>query len=211
MRHKFFALEQSGGLHLVLQPPPALEEGNEKRVHITRTSVQALAGLCMRLELLAAKCGDEWKEEDETRYLQAPDGEWAVEGVEEDDRHGLVKALEGIVARIENAISILYLTKSPFSRVLRSLGAAIETDPNHILRALQLYAEQLEQRKARKAQERERRDGERGERDRDGRSSRPGSGSKRDSRRERDKERDRERDRDRDKSRSRKEGKNREG
>lgn len=91
---------------------------------------------------------------------------------------GLV--LNQLFAFYKNAVSILYLTDSTFSRVLRTLGQAIETDPNHILRALQLYAEHVEEKKARKAARKveKQREKERLERDvREREMMRGGSGS----------------------------------
>ncbi|TPX70597.1 hypothetical protein SpCBS45565_g01654 [Spizellomyces sp. 'palustris'] len=158
MRHRFFALEQSGGLSLMPQPQRKPDEPPREIVYkLDHNTLRTLAGICLRLEYLAARCSDEWKE-DESNSITPPEdteGDWAVEGVEEGDREGLIKILEGVVARIENAVSILYLTRSRFSRVLQSLGAAIETDPNHLLRALQLYAEELEERKRRRAKQKE--------------------------------------------------------
>ncbi|KAI9020827.1 hypothetical protein CLU79DRAFT_755752 [Phycomyces nitens] len=54
----------------------------------------------------------------------------------------LVILLENYVSRVENAVSSLYLQKvGHFATVLEKLGDAIELDPTHILRALQMYAE----------------------------------------------------------------------
>ncbi|KAJ3169354.1 cysteinyl-tRNA synthetase [Irineochytrium annulatum] len=71
--------------------------------------------------------------------------------VDETDQEGLLALTNEMVTRIENAISILYMTKpSPFSKVLKSLGEAMEDDPGHVLQALQMYAQQLaEKRKPR--------------------------------------------------------------
>ncbi|KAI9473701.1 MAG: hypothetical protein EXX96DRAFT_621335 [Benjaminiella poitrasii] len=50
--------------------------------------------------------------------------------------------MENFVTRIENSASALYLKKlGNFTGVLEKLGEAIELDPSHILRALQIYAE----------------------------------------------------------------------
>ncbi|KAG0190477.1 cysteinyl-tRNA synthetase [Apophysomyces sp. BC1034] len=54
----------------------------------------------------------------------------------------LALLMENFVARIENAASALYLQKvGHFANVLEKLGDAIELDPMHILRALQMYSE----------------------------------------------------------------------
>ncbi|KAI7898152.1 uncharacterized protein BX663DRAFT_582519 [Cokeromyces recurvatus] len=54
----------------------------------------------------------------------------------------LFTLMENFVTRIENAASALYLKKlGNFTSVLEKLGEAIELDPSHILRALQIYAE----------------------------------------------------------------------
>ncbi|KAF7727155.1 cysteinyl-tRNA synthetase [Apophysomyces ossiformis] len=54
----------------------------------------------------------------------------------------LALLMENFVARVENAASALYLQKvGHFANVLEKLGDAIELDPMHILRALQMYSE----------------------------------------------------------------------
>ncbi|KAI9354943.1 phosphatase 2C-domain-containing protein [Pilaira anomala] len=54
----------------------------------------------------------------------------------------LLMLIENFVTRIENAASSLYLQKlGNFAGVLEKLGEAIELDPSHILRALQIYSE----------------------------------------------------------------------
>ncbi|KAL9554394.1 hypothetical protein MBANPS3_002839 [Mucor bainieri] len=54
----------------------------------------------------------------------------------------LMMLMENFVTRIENAASSLYLKKmGNFAGVLEKLGEAIELDPMHILRALQIYSE----------------------------------------------------------------------
>ncbi|KAI8644570.1 hypothetical protein BD408DRAFT_412911 [Parasitella parasitica] len=54
----------------------------------------------------------------------------------------LVMLMENFVTRIENAASSLYLKKmGNFAGVLEKLGEAVELDPMHILRALQIYSE----------------------------------------------------------------------
>ncbi|KAI9255443.1 hypothetical protein EDC94DRAFT_696535 [Helicostylum pulchrum] len=54
----------------------------------------------------------------------------------------LLMLIENFVTRIENAASSLYLQKmGNFAGVLEKLGEAIELDPTHILRALQIYSE----------------------------------------------------------------------
>ncbi|KAG2194526.1 hypothetical protein INT47_005730 [Mucor saturninus] len=54
----------------------------------------------------------------------------------------LLMLIENFVTRIENAASSLYLQKmGNFAGVLEKLGEAIELDPMHILRALQMYSE----------------------------------------------------------------------
>ncbi|KAI9284096.1 hypothetical protein BC943DRAFT_338368 [Umbelopsis sp. AD052] len=54
----------------------------------------------------------------------------------------ILHLVENLVTRIENAASMMYLQKmGRFTRVLEKLGEAIEVDPSHILRALQMYAD----------------------------------------------------------------------
>ncbi|CDH49474.1 adenylate cyclase [Lichtheimia corymbifera JMRC:FSU:9682] len=54
----------------------------------------------------------------------------------------LVTLMENFVARLENAVSALYLQKvGHFANVLEKLGEAIDLDSMHILRALQMYSE----------------------------------------------------------------------
>ncbi|CEP07634.1 hypothetical protein [Parasitella parasitica] len=54
----------------------------------------------------------------------------------------LMMLMENFVTRIENAASSLYLKKmGNFAGVLEKLGEAVELDPTHILRALQIYSE----------------------------------------------------------------------
>jgi len=54
----------------------------------------------------------------------------------------ILHLVENLVTRIENAASMLYLQKmGRFTKVLEKLGEAIEIDPSHILRALQMYAD----------------------------------------------------------------------
>ncbi|KAI8822208.1 uncharacterized protein EV422DRAFT_566644 [Fimicolochytrium jonesii] len=154
-RHRFYSLEQSGGLNLMTQAQRKSDDAiGGSLLEIDRATVQSLGALCLRLEYLASQCGDGWQ--DSSSSLDAApeslDGEWAVEGIDEGDRPALIKALEHIVTRIENAISIVHLTDSAFSRAIQSLGAAIDTDPSHVLRAIQLYADKLEERKQRKAE-----------------------------------------------------------
>ncbi|KAI9094371.1 hypothetical protein DFS34DRAFT_582946, partial [Phlyctochytrium arcticum] len=212
MRHRFFALEQSGGLDLNAQPQRKADEelSQEKLIKVDKALVQSLASICLRLEWLAARCSESWRDDDGSSSrgdgdysssssfpatpLEDNEGEWAVEGIEDSDRAGLIRSMEGI-----NAASILYLTRSPFSRVLQSLGAAIETDPNHLLRALQLYAEELDERKRRKSLQREHR---REEKERAAAARRERRERDRDRDKDKDRERDRDRDRDKDRDRS---------
>ncbi|KAF7721491.1 cysteinyl-tRNA synthetase [Apophysomyces ossiformis] len=54
----------------------------------------------------------------------------------------LMVLMENFVSRVENAVSTLYLRKvGRFAKVLDKLGDAIELDPMHILRALQIYSD----------------------------------------------------------------------
>lgn len=54
----------------------------------------------------------------------------------------LVILMENSVSRVENTASSLYLQKvGRFASVLEQLGDAVELDPMHILRALQMYSE----------------------------------------------------------------------
>ncbi|CAO3597686.1 unnamed protein product [Absidia cylindrospora] len=62
--------------------------------------------------------------------------------MEEASDEELVILMENSVARVENAASSLYLQKvGRFASVLEKLGDAVELDPVHILRALQMYSE----------------------------------------------------------------------
>ncbi|KAI8376909.1 hypothetical protein BD560DRAFT_367244 [Blakeslea trispora] len=73
-----------------------------------------------------------------TKYSQ--DFNRRVQEVASDDE--LLMLMETFVTRIENATSTIYLQKmGQFSGVLEKLGEAIELDPMHILRALQIYSE----------------------------------------------------------------------
>ncbi|KAM3583517.1 cysteinyl-tRNA synthetase [Umbelopsis sp. WA50703] len=54
----------------------------------------------------------------------------------------ILHLVENLVTRVENAASMMYLQKmGRFTSVLEKLGEAIEVDPSHILRALQMYAD----------------------------------------------------------------------
>ncbi|CAO3651275.1 unnamed protein product [Cunninghamella echinulata] len=54
----------------------------------------------------------------------------------------LIHLMDNFVTRVENAVSSLYLQKlGRFTPVLEQLGKALELDPNHILKALQMYTE----------------------------------------------------------------------
>ncbi|CAG8562928.1 1269_t:CDS:10 [Gigaspora margarita] len=60
------------------------------------------------------------------------------------DDEELMKIMESLITRIENAISTLYLNKfGKFTRVLEELGDALALDPDHIVRALQMYAQDV--------------------------------------------------------------------
>ncbi|KAJ3160321.1 cysteinyl-tRNA synthetase [Geranomyces michiganensis] len=185
-RHRFFALEQSGGLHLITQAHSPSAAGSPqdsasasasaaqsasasataappsppKLVYIDRHMVKQMASLCVRLEWFASRNSEEWRSSSSSLPPALTSGE-----DEDDDEYGeeepetresrakLIRQMEALVPRIESAISILHLETTPFSRALQSLGAAIETDPNHILRAITMYAEKLDERQQRKRQE----------------------------------------------------------
>ncbi|KAG2200534.1 hypothetical protein INT47_012320, partial [Mucor saturninus] len=54
----------------------------------------------------------------------------------------LIIMMENCVARVENAVSSLYLQKmGSFASVLEKLGNAVDMDPMHIIKALQMFAE----------------------------------------------------------------------
>ncbi|KAI9252732.1 hypothetical protein EDC94DRAFT_662874 [Helicostylum pulchrum] len=54
----------------------------------------------------------------------------------------LIIMMENCVARVENAVSSLYLQKmGSFATVLEKLGDAVDMDPMHIIKALQMFAE----------------------------------------------------------------------
>ncbi|CAG8656638.1 16381_t:CDS:2, partial [Cetraspora pellucida] len=58
------------------------------------------------------------------------------------DDEVLMRIMESLITRIENAISTLYLKKvGRFARVLEELGDALALDPDHIVHALQMYAQ----------------------------------------------------------------------
>ncbi|ORY89895.1 hypothetical protein BCR43DRAFT_528239 [Syncephalastrum racemosum] len=110
---------------------------------VTRTIdpnlVVALSRLAVRLECLTTNVG---------QAKQMEPGHTVMEELLE--RHilheaadaDLVGLMENFVARVENAVSSLYLKKmGHFANVLERLGDAIELDPDHILRALQMYSE----------------------------------------------------------------------
>lgn len=62
--------------------------------------------------------------------------------MEEASDEELLILMENCVARVENAANSLYLQKvGRFASVLEKLGEAVELDPMHILRALQMYSE----------------------------------------------------------------------
>ncbi|CAO3650420.1 unnamed protein product [Cunninghamella blakesleeana] len=62
--------------------------------------------------------------------------------MEEASDEELLVLMENCVARVENAANSLYLQKvGRFASVLEKLGEAVELDPMHILRALQMYSE----------------------------------------------------------------------
>ncbi|KAJ3174163.1 cysteinyl-tRNA synthetase [Geranomyces variabilis] len=186
-RHRFFALEQSGGLNLITQPQSPSAAGSPqdstspsaasatalasataaaaapsppKLVHIDRHMVKQMASLCVRLEWFASRNSEEWRSSSSslppalTSGEEDDEDEYADEEPEtRESRAKLIRQMESLVPRIESAISILHLETTPFSRALQSLGAAIETDPNHILRAITMYAEKLDERQQRKRQE----------------------------------------------------------
>ncbi|KAJ3318434.1 cysteinyl-tRNA synthetase [Blyttiomyces sp. JEL0837] len=186
---------------------------------IAKSEVERLASLCHRLEILAARSGDEWQEKlgtggmwqnlesqspasprphslpsssgfnrnsglmaaitgvasesanllsipasrtsllPSSKWLANPasqeEDEWGLSDVLENDNDQLMAILTDIAPRIEKAISIIYLTKpSPFTKVLRSLGEALDDDPNEVMLALQLYAQQLAERRERRLRDR---------------------------------------------------------
>ncbi|CAO3652906.1 unnamed protein product [Cunninghamella echinulata] len=62
--------------------------------------------------------------------------------MEEASDEELLILMENCVTRVENAANSLYLQKvGRFASVLEKLGEAVELDPMHILRALQMYSE----------------------------------------------------------------------
>ncbi|KAI8972677.1 hypothetical protein BDB01DRAFT_809559 [Pilobolus umbonatus] len=67
---------------------------------------------------------------------------------EEASDEELLIMMENCVARVENAASSLYLHRiNHFAGVLEKLGEAIEADPTHIMKALQMFAEATAMRK----------------------------------------------------------------
>ncbi|KAI8853895.1 hypothetical protein BC829DRAFT_439676 [Chytridium lagenaria] len=154
---------------------------------LDKSQIESLTNICLRLELLAAKSGDEWQGRKLTvDSTTTPPSSHSHHGltintsstmvrnasgllspargagpsqttgkvgvmdhpVERADNESSLAILSDLSTRIEIAVSVLYMTRSsPFSKVLRSLGEAMDDDPNQVIQALQMYTQQLSERK----------------------------------------------------------------
>ncbi|RUS20664.1 hypothetical protein BC937DRAFT_94676 [Endogone sp. FLAS-F59071] len=105
--------------------------------------IRALGYMCLRLEQVVSICtnpqiivGNRMSISD---YMDDP---LMLPVDEHADDLELLKIMEHFITRIENAANTLYLKKvGHFAKVLEQLGEAIEVDPMHIVRALQMYAQ----------------------------------------------------------------------
>ncbi|KAJ3104308.1 cysteinyl-tRNA synthetase [Phlyctochytrium planicorne] len=85
-----------------------------------------------------------------SHWLKAGKGQTPPEqtNTEKPEPESPIAILSDLSTRIEIAVSILYMTRSsPFSKVLRSLGEAMDDDPNQVIQALQMYTQSLSDRK----------------------------------------------------------------
>ncbi|KAJ3217007.1 cysteinyl-tRNA synthetase [Dinochytrium kinnereticum] len=236
LRQKYLTLSQNGS-PAALQPPrkPSVYAvPTDSAVQIDRSILENLLSICIRLETLAAKSGDEWQgkkpindqvatassfshpshgihsthpvlsintsagigrsgssgllspasvltpsrmqfagaigashigqipgvgsalaSNSPNRRSFLPSSHWLKAGKIGVDHSGLpldqestLAILSDLSTRIEIAVSVLYMTRSsPFSKVLRSLGEAMDDDPNQVIQALQMYTQQLSERR----------------------------------------------------------------
>ena len=146
---------------------PLIESHNPELTRIDRNFVQAIGNLCLRIEFLAVNaqniCFNNQNFDERIPVypyiIDSSSISIPLEATEEE----LTAALEGIVIRIENAISILNIIQnSPLNRILRTLGSYIDVNPNQILTALHEYVLAMKERDERLERIRnERRDRER--------------------------------------------------
>ncbi|CAG8525958.1 3888_t:CDS:10 [Paraglomus occultum] len=104
-------------------------------------AVRSLGYLCLRLERVASGNVLAARNVRNSRadYLS---GLLTFHVKDNADDEELIRICESLVTRIENALSTLYLNKfGPFTKVLEQLSDVIAVDPDHILKALQMYAQ----------------------------------------------------------------------
>ncbi|CAG8449863.1 13101_t:CDS:10 [Dentiscutata heterogama] len=118
----------------------------EKYEHIATTQlvdpscVRTLGYLCLRLERVVS--GNVSHRTSRSSKIDHMAGLLTFHVKDNADDEELMKIMESLITRIENAISTLYLNKvGKYARVLEELGDALALDPDHIVRALQMYAQ----------------------------------------------------------------------
>jgi len=130
---------------------PLIESHNPELTRIDRTFVQTIGNLCLRIEFLAVNaqniCFNNQNFDERIPVypyiIDSSSISIPLEATEEE----LTAALEGIVIRIENAISILNIIQnSPLNRILKTLGSYIDVNPNQILTALNEYVLAMKER-----------------------------------------------------------------
>ncbi|KAI8060952.1 hypothetical protein BC940DRAFT_337222 [Gongronella butleri] len=136
----------------------ALATTRTKRTTIDPSLVSALSNLAIRLErltagnpLTATMAGSSIQPKYTSAghnglvHSNAPFGMGRLLDkhiMDDADDDELVLLMENCVARVENAVNSLYLQKvGRFATALDKLGQAVELDPLHLLRALQIYSE----------------------------------------------------------------------
>ncbi|KAG9284485.1 hypothetical protein G9A89_014089 [Geosiphon pyriformis] len=103
------------------------------------SSVRTLGYLCLRLERVASgNVKTRSSRNSRTDYLT---GLLTFHVKDNADDEELLRITESLITRIENAISTLYLNK--VGRYAKMLGDAFSTDTDHILKALQMYAQAM--------------------------------------------------------------------
>ncbi|CAG8472117.1 27119_t:CDS:10 [Racocetra persica] len=107
---------------------------------VSPSSVRNLGYLCLRLERVAS--GNVSHRTSRNSKIDHLTGLLTFHVKDNADDEALLRIMESLITRIENAISTLYLNKvGRFARVLEELGDALSLDPDHIVRALQMYAQ----------------------------------------------------------------------
>ncbi|CAG8447012.1 15253_t:CDS:10, partial [Dentiscutata erythropus] len=98
--------------------------------------VRTLGYLCLRLErVVSGNVSHRTSRNSKTDHMA---GLLTFHVKDNADDEELMKIMESLITRIENAISTLYLNKvGKYARVLEELGDALALDPDHIVRALQ--------------------------------------------------------------------------